>query len=83
MVGSIVVSCCQLSGSEHQPWLDLLRLFAYGTFSDYKGQTQTTTPSHYRYRCHRYRCHRYTITSISAAVAVLQASSHLSFLTSG
>lgn len=28
----------QLDDGEFKPWLDLLRVFAYGTYADYKGQ---------------------------------------------
>ena len=53
--GLTPLSCCaaarcavQLQGTEHQPWLDLLRIFAYGSYKDYKSRSaalSTAQPS--------------------------------------
>ena len=35
----------ELESSEHKPWLDLLRIFAYGTWSDYLGNVMSMCDS--------------------------------------
>jgi COP9 signalosome complex subunit 7 len=43
-----VVVVVQLKGTEHSPALDLLRLFAHGTWSDYKSECSQYRPMIYR-----------------------------------